>query len=130
MAPDGSFPPETKRTKPYGYSLFNLDALATLCQILNTTTDNRWAYQTPDGRGIRKGIEFLFPFVRDKNTWPFPRDVMYWNDWPVAPPFLVFGAVPYGSQPWLSCWQHLNHAPDVPEVVRNLPVRNPLIWLN
>ena len=29
MAPDGSFPQELRRTKPYGYSLFNLDAMAT-----------------------------------------------------------------------------------------------------
>ena len=35
MAPDGSFPLELARTKPYGYSLFNLDAMATICQILD-----------------------------------------------------------------------------------------------
>ncbi|MDB5270714.1 MAG: alginate lyase family protein [Hymenobacter sp.] len=130
MAPDGSFPLETKRTKPYGYSLFNLDAMATLCQVLSTKSDNLWAYQTPDGRGIRRGIEFLYPFVQDKNAWPFAHDVMYWNNWPVAQPFLVFGAVQFGNQAWFSTWQRLDHAPNVPEVVRNLPVRNPLIWLN
>lgn len=32
MAADGSFPLELERTKPYGYSLFNLDAMATICQ--------------------------------------------------------------------------------------------------
>ncbi|HEY1494281.1 MAG TPA: alginate lyase family protein, partial [Candidatus Solibacter sp.] len=31
-APDGSFPLEQARTKPYGYSLFNLDAMAILVQ--------------------------------------------------------------------------------------------------
>src|SRR2546430_183934 len=35
MAADGSFPLELARTKPYGYSLFNLDAMATIAQILN-----------------------------------------------------------------------------------------------
>jgi hypothetical protein len=130
MAPDGSFPLETKRTKPYGYSLFNLDAMATLCQILSTPTDNLWTFQKADGRGIRRGIEFLYPFVKDKATWPFPKDVMYWNDWPVAQPFLVFGAVQFSSSAWLSTWQQLDHAPQVPEVVRNLPIRNPIIWLD
>ena len=33
---DGSLPLEMRRTKPYGYSLFNLDALTTICQILST----------------------------------------------------------------------------------------------
>ena len=36
MAADGSFPLEIERTKPYGYSLFNLDAMATTAQILST----------------------------------------------------------------------------------------------
>ena len=130
MAPDGSFPLETKRTKPYGYSLFNLDAMTMLCQILSTPIDNLWAYQTPDGRGIRRGIEFLYPFVQNKNAWPFPKDVMYWENWPVAQPFLAFGAVQFQNAAWLGTWQKLNHAPAVPEVVRNLPVRNPIIWLN
>ncbi|WP_210520135.1 alginate lyase family protein [Hymenobacter terricola] len=130
MAPDGSFPLETKRTKPYGYSLFNLDAMTMLCAILSDKTENLWTYQTPDGRGLRKGIEYLYPFVVDKNAWPFPHDVMYWDSWPVAQPFLVLGAVQFGQKDWLSAWQRLDHDPKVAEVVRNLPVRNPLIWLN
>src|SRR5579863_2047316 len=32
MKSDGSFPRELGRTKPYGYSLFNLDAMAAICQ--------------------------------------------------------------------------------------------------
>lgn len=130
MAADGSFPQETKRTKPYGYSLFNLDAMTMLCQILTDKSDNLWAFQTADGRSIRKGIEFLYPYVADKSAWPFAKDVMYWDNWPVAQPFLVFGAVQFSNPTWLAIWQKLEHAPQVEEVVRNLPVRNPLIWLN
>jgi hypothetical protein len=130
MAANGSFPLETKRTKPYGYSLFNLDAMTMLCSILSTGTENLWAYQTADGRSIRKGIEYLYPFVVNKNDWPFQHDVMYWDSWPVAQPFLVLGAVQFGQRDWLATWQQLDHQPKVEEVVRNLPVRNPLIWLN
>ncbi|PJJ58689.1 alginate lyase family protein [Hymenobacter chitinivorans] len=130
MAPDGSFPLETKRTKPYGYSLFNLDAMTMICQILSTPADNLYAYQLPDGRGIRRGIEYLYPFVADKTKWPFPQDVMYWNNWPVAQPFLVLGAVQFKQAEWLQTWQRLDHQPEVEEVIRNLPVRNPIIWLN
>lgn len=35
MASDGSFPLELKRTKPYGYSLFNLDAMSTIAFVLS-----------------------------------------------------------------------------------------------
>jgi hypothetical protein len=129
MAADGSFPQELKRTKPYGYSLFNLDAMALICQILTDRTHPLWTYQTPDGRDIRRGIEYLYPYVADKAKWPLKPDVMYWEDWPVAQPFLVLGAAQFGNRAWLRTWQGLNHDPQVPEIVRNLPVRNLLIWL-
>ena len=129
MAKDGSFPRETRRTKPYGYSIFNLDAMATICQILSTKENNLWNYMLEDGRSIRRGIEFLFPFVQDKTKWMLPKDVMYWDEWPVAQPFLVFGASAYENKEYLNTWRRLEHDPTVDEVIRNLPVRNPLIWL-
>lgn len=128
MGTNGSFPLETARTKPYGYSIFNLDAMTMLCQILSTKEDNLWEFKTADGKSIKKGIEFLYPFVADKSKWTFPADVMYWNDWPVAQPFLLFGADIYQNEDWFNTWAKLDHQPKVEEVIRNLPIRNPLIW--
>jgi hypothetical protein len=130
MAADGSFPRELKRTKPLGYSLFNLDAMATICQVLSTKENNLWNYQLTDGRSIKKGIEFIYPFIVDKNKWPFQRDVMYWGNWPVAQPSLLFGALAYHQQGWFFTWASLDHDPLNEEVIRNLPVRHPLIWIN
>jgi len=129
MATDGSFPLELVRTKPYGYSIFNLDAMAVICQILSEENDNLWNYSTADGKSIKKGIEFLYPYMKNKNLWPFKRDVMYWENWPVAQPFLFFGAKAYNHQDWLKTWMVLDHQPREAEVIRNLPVRHPLIWL-
>jgi len=129
-APDGSFPQELRRTKPYGYSIFNMDAMTMLCQVLSTKEDNLWEYQTPDGKSIRKAITYLYPYIADKSKWPFAHDVMYWNDWPVAQPFLLFGAEAYQQQDWFNTWKGLNHAPETEEVIRNLPIRHPLIWMN
>ncbi len=66
MAPDGSFPRELARTKPYGYSIFQLDNMATLCQVLSTPADNLWTFTLPDGRGMRKAMDFLYPYLVDK----------------------------------------------------------------
>jgi unsaturated chondroitin disaccharide hydrolase len=129
MAPDGSFPLEIRRTKPYGYSLFNLDAMATICQLLSTPGDDLWHYQADSGQSIQKGIEYLYPYIADKNRWPYPHDIMIWDQWPVAQPALLFGAVAYGNKEWLETWKRLDHDPQNPEVIRNLPVRHPLIWL-
>ena len=130
MAEDGSFPEELRRTKPYGYSLFNLDAMTTLVQVLSDESNDLWNYTTPDGKSIKKGIAFLYPYVSDKDKWPFEQDVMYWDNWPVAHPFLVFGAKEFNQPDWFETWKKLDHNPHVAEVVRNLPIRNPIIWLN
>ena len=129
MAPDGSFPRELRRTKPYGYSIFNLDAMTTICQILSTKDDDLWNYETTDGKSIKKGIAFLYPYIEDKRKWTYPKDVMYWDEWPVAQPFLVFGAEAYENENYFKTWKKLDHNPEVDEVIRNLPVRNPVIWL-
>ncbi len=125
MDENGSFPLELKRTKPYGYSIFNLDAMTAICQILG---EDLWHFKT-DSRSIHKGIEYLYPYIKNKSKWPLPPDVMYWEEWPVAPPFLVFGALKFDNREWFDTWQKLNHAPTNEEVIRNLPIRNPLIWL-
>jgi len=129
MGADGSFPLEMARTKPYGYSIFNLDAMATLCQILSTPKDNLWNFETTDGKSIKKGILYLYPFVADKSKWILKPDVMYWDNWPVAQPFLLFGANAYNQNNWLQTWQKLDHNPQVEEVIRNLPIRHPLLWM-
>ncbi|HVG16940.1 MAG TPA: alginate lyase family protein [Chitinophagaceae bacterium] len=129
MAVDGSFPREIKRTKPYGYSIFNLDAMTMICQVLSTKQDDLWNYQTADGKSIKKGIGFLYPYIAEKTKWPYQKDVMYWEAWPVAQPALVFGAIAFNNKDWFGTWKRLEHDPKVEEVIRNLPIRHPLIWL-
>jgi hypothetical protein len=129
MAPDGSFPLELARTKPYGYSLFNLDAFATISQILSTPSDNLWRFALPDGRGIRRGLAYLFPYMRDKSAWPHAKDVMYFEQWPVRHPSLLFGGLALDEGAYLDLWKALAPPPAVEEVIRNLPIRHPLLWL-
>lgn len=129
MGKDGSLPLELKRTKPYGYSIFNLDAFTTICQLLSTPQDNLWNYETPDGLGIKKAVQFLYPFLADKGKWPYAKDVMHWDSWPVAQPSLVFAAIAYNQHDFFATWKKAEHQPKNEEVIRNLPVRHPLIWL-
>lgn len=129
MAEDGSFPLEMERTKSYGYSLFNLDAMTTLVHILSDSTHDLWNYQTPDGKSIKKGIKFMVPYVVEKEAWPNTPDVMYWDQWPVAHPFLLLGAEAFNRKDWFNTWKELEHNPEKAEVIRNLPLRHPVIWL-
>lgn len=129
MDKDGSFPLELKRTKPYGYSLFNLDAMVTICQVLTDSKENLWDFTLDDNRSLRLAIDFMYPFTAKKENWTYKPDVMYWSDWPVAQPFLIFGYAGYHKKEWFQLWKKLEHFPKTEEVIRNLPVRNPLIWI-
>ncbi len=89
IAPNGSFPLELARTKPYGYCLFNLDARGTLCEILASVSDTVWTFETLDGHGIRKAVDYMFPFIADNRRWLLPADVQYFAEWPVRQPSLL-----------------------------------------
>lgn len=129
MAADGSFPRELARTKPYGYSIFNLDVAAGLAAVLSTPEENLLTHRLSDGRSLERGVAFLAPFLADKSRWPKAPDVMHWNDWPIRQPALLFGALASGNREWLALWRRLPADSDVDEVQRNFPVRYPTLWL-
>jgi hypothetical protein len=129
MASDGSFPEELRRTKPYGYSIFNLDVMTALAVVLSTEQDNLMKFTLPDGRSLVKGVEYLAPFIADKTKWPKAPDAMYWDNWPVRQPFLLFGALAAGRKDWLELWEKLEPDPTVEEIRRNYPIRQPVLWL-
>jgi Alginate lyase len=129
IQPDGSLPLEMARTKPYGYCLFNLEALSTLCQIVSETGDNLWKFATPDGRGIAKAVEYMFPYIRDKKSWPKPPDVMYYEYWPMRQEALLFAGLAYKRTDYLDLWKKLPADSDVDEVIRNYFIRQPILWV-
>src|SRR5215469_1090746 len=130
IASDGRLPLELARTKPYSYSLFDMDALSLICQIASVRGDNLWTFTTPDGRGIRKTIDFMAPYIRDKSKWPFQHDVEYFDDLPVRQPSLLFAGLAYDDDAYLQLWKTLNPDPTVPEIIRNFPVRQPVLWVS
>ena len=75
MAANGSFPAELARTKPYGYSIFQLDNMVTLCQVLSrpAMTCGRWKCRT------------VAAFAR-----PSPSCILFWptsRNGPASPTF-------------------------------------------
>jgi len=129
MADDGSFPLELKRTKPYGYSLFNIDAMCNVAQILSTPEGNLFEFKTEKGLTLKKGMEFIYPFIADKTKWPFAKDIYIWEEWPVRQSSLLFAGLAYENQDYISTYLSLPANPVHPEVIRNVPVRHPVIWL-
>ncbi len=131
MALNGSFPLELERTKPYAYSLFNLDAMCLLASVIGLYTDeDLWSFSTPEGKSLRKGIDFMYPFIIDKEAWPFAHDVMYWDEWPQRQPALFLSALALNDINLLDAWLALPGDPAEYELQRNLIIRYPLLWMN
>ncbi len=66
MGSDGSFGLELKRTKPYGYSIFQADNVATLCVLLSTPEEDVWRMKLADGRTPKLAVDFIYPYLADK----------------------------------------------------------------
>ena len=129
MALDGSFPRELARTKPYSYSIFNFDTLAALCQSLEGDGPSLYTFVLPDGRGICKAAAFLYPYLRDKSAWPYKHDIEHFDALPVRSPGLLFTGLACGHHDYLQLWTQLNPDPTDPEILRNFPIRQPLLWV-
>jgi hypothetical protein len=129
MAADGSFPQELRRTKPYGYSLFNLEAMAMVCEILSTPQENLWAFELADGRGMRRAMQFMVPFIKDKKSWPSKPDVMYDSEWPMRQNSLLFGGRAFKNDEYIKLWATLPADSKEEEVIRNFFIRQPVLWV-
>jgi len=74
-------------------------------------------------------MEFIFPFIQDKSKWPWKHDVLYWDEWPVRQPSLLFAGLKFNQPDYLKLWQALRPDPQTTEIVRNVPLRHPLLWV-
>ena len=130
MAKDGSLPLEIERTKPYSYSLFCLDGFATLTWLLTDKEFNGWNFKLTDGRGMQKGVDYIKPYVTDKNSWPFKKDISHWDEQPGRRPFMFFAAIIQQQPEWIKIWKQCSADFPSDESRRNMPLKNPLLWLD
>jgi hypothetical protein len=54
---------------------------------------------------------------------------MYHDAWPIRHPALFFGGRALHEPRYIELWKTLNPDPTIDEVIRNYPVRQPLLWV-
>ncbi|GAK98023.1 probable exported protein YPO3473 [Nonlabens tegetincola] len=69
IEPDGSQPLELARTKSFSYSVMNLHGFLELAQIGEKVGVNLWEFESKDGRSIKKGYQFMVPFLIGEKQW-------------------------------------------------------------
>jgi hypothetical protein len=131
MASDGSFPLELERTRPYGYSFFNINGMALLAHILSKDNENEnmWDFRLEDGRGMEIAVEFIHYYTKSKNEWPLEPDVDYWDELPGREPYLLLAALGYKNMDFFNTWKNIPVKPLSHEGMRNLPMKNILLWI-
>jgi hypothetical protein len=130
MAANGSYPEELARTKPYSYSLFNLDATAALLFILSDKSFADWNYSLPDGRGLSKGLDYMLPYLKDKSKWTVAKDVDHWEQQPEPRLFMLFAALAGNNPNWFDLWKSLDEKKGNDQNRLSMMLKNPLIWIN
>jgi hypothetical protein len=108
--------------------------MATICQILDGPAEagrheRLWTFELPDGRGMGRALAFMAPFIADKTRWPHPRDVQYFDEWPMRHAALLFGGLALNEPRYVDLWKTLKSDSDVEEVVRNFFIRQPILWV-
>lgn len=89
----GSFPKEMERTIALHYSLFNLEAFFLAASMAEKVNMDFWHFSTPSGASLKKGFDFLKPFITKEKNWtgqqikPFPVEEGY--------PVLLMAAAKY-----------------------------------
>ena len=125
MASNGSFPLELARTRPFSYSLFNLDALSTLAIIASDKDNDLWNFELADGRGLKKALKFILPFVKNPQEWPYGKDVSLWENQPGPRPFMFYAALAFGDKAWLEIWK----AQSAKQSSKSKSAQNRILWL-
>jgi len=126
---DGSFPREVSTPYPYRNSLFNLDMLTAVCELLTTRFESLWEYELQDGPGMRVVLAHHVPYLLNRGAWPYRADYSHFGDLPLRRPALLFAARAYTRPEYAALWQTLPPNTTIPELQRTFPIRQPLLWI-
>ena len=128
MRGDGGFTDELGRTKPYGYSIFVLDNVTTLVHLATRFgKEDLWDFETDDGRSVKLGLDFLFPYLKDKSKWFLPPDIEHFDGWPARASFMILAGVKYQNKEYLELYRSLPLESQDEEVRRSLAIRQPIL---
>jgi hypothetical protein len=70
IEPDGKQLEEMERTKGLHYCVFNMSAMGVLARIGEHLGIDLWNYQSKDGRSLRRGLDFVLPYLLGEKEWP------------------------------------------------------------
>jgi hypothetical protein len=70
IEPDGEQPEELERTTGLHYCVFNMSGMSVLARIGEHLDVDLWRYESADGRSLRRGLDFVLPYLIGEKQWP------------------------------------------------------------
>lgn len=70
---DGSQPFELERTTSWNYVNMNLAGFMIIARLAENVGVQLWNYKTIDHKNIRKGIDWLIPYLKKNKTWDYKQ---------------------------------------------------------
>jgi Alginate lyase len=126
---EGNFQHELTTPWPYRFSLFNLDMLAGICDLLSTRFESIWDYELQDDPSMRVAIAHHFPFIAHRGAWPYRADITHFTELPLRQPSLLLSGRAYSRPEYTDLWKTLPPDPTDPALQRTFPMRQPLLWI-
>jgi hypothetical protein len=71
----------------------------------------------------------MYPYIKDKKSWPLKPDLMYDAEWPMRQSSLLFAGLALNRSGYLELWKRLPADSTVEEVIRNFFIRQPVLWV-
>lgn len=69
IQPDGRQPHELARTRSFSYSTMNLRGMFELATLGEHVELDLWNFETDEGRGIRRALDWLIPYALGEQEW-------------------------------------------------------------
>jgi hypothetical protein len=127
MDAKGAFPEELARTNPYGYTMYNLDALSTTAYLASSPTEDLWSYAGTHG-SLKKAWSYMYPFIVEKSKWPYKRDITGFDRLPGQRIGLLLAGTALKKKDWLQTWENLALRPTASNITNNALYFR-LLWL-
>ncbi len=112
IEPDGSMPEELGRANAFHYVVFGLTSFFNLAVMAEKLDVDLWHYATPDGRGIRRALDWLMPYLDNPGAWPGKVTKPVAGQLSGAVPLLHMAWRAYGDERYLRVLRRIRPDPD------------------
>lgn len=102
IEPNGSFPEELVRADCYHYTEYVLAGFINLALLADSMDIDLWNFETKDGRGIKKAIDWIMPYFTKQELWNYRTILPISSQFPSMVPILYYAARAYENNEYLT----------------------------